>query len=103
MGAMRPGETPQQAQARAQRLRQHAARARGLAGSLGSALDTGVSKATADGVWYGPYAERVTGQLREKQRALEGLANGLRATATSWDQQAEQLETEAAAAPAGGN
>lgn len=28
---------------------------------------------------------------------------GGRATATSWDQQAEQLETEAAAAPAGGN
>ncbi|MGP3974079.1 hypothetical protein ACTWQF_08540 [Streptomyces sp. 8N114] len=103
MGTMRPGETPEQARARAGRLRQRAAQARGVAGSLGSTLDTGVARASADGVWSGPYAERVTGELRKRQRALEGLANGVRGTARRWDQEAELLDREAAAAPTGGN
>ncbi|MFI8848810.1 hypothetical protein [Streptomyces sp. 891-h] len=99
---MRSGETPEQARARAERLRQLATQARGMAGSLGSTLDSGVAKATADGVWLGPYAERVTGELRKRQHALEDLANGVRATARRWDQEAEQLDKEAAAAaPAG--
>ncbi|MBO8187522.1 hypothetical protein [Streptomyces spirodelae] len=103
MGAMKSGETPEQARARAERLRQHAAQARSVAGSLGSTLDTGVAKATADGVWLGPYAERVSGELRKQQLALEGLANGVRATAQRWDHEAELLDKEAAAVPTGGN
>ncbi|MEU2723664.1 hypothetical protein [Streptomyces smyrnaeus] len=103
MGAMRPGETPEQARARAGRLRQRAAQARSLAGSLGSTLDTGVAKATAEDVWLGPYAERVTGELRRRQHELEGLADGVRAAANRWDQEAELLDREAAAAPAGGD
>ncbi|WP_369206688.1 hypothetical protein [Streptomyces sp. PU-14G] len=102
MGAMRPGETPEQARARAQRLRDHADKARNLAGSLGSALDTGLSKASADGVWFGPYAERVTAALRDRRRSLDGMAQGLRATAQHWDHEADLLDQEAVAAGKGG-
>ncbi|MBO8196257.1 hypothetical protein ITI46_32140 [Streptomyces oryzae] len=102
MGAMRPGETPQQARARAGRLRQHAGQARTLAGSLASTLDSGVAKASADGVWQGPYAERVTGALRNYNSSLEGMANGLRSSAQRWEHEADLLEKEAAAAGTGG-
>ncbi|MGP3985942.1 hypothetical protein [Streptomyces sp. 3N207] len=99
---MRPGETPEQARARALRLRQHAAQARTLAGSLGSTLSSGVAKATADGVWSGPYAERITGALRNYQGSLESMANGLRTSAQTWENQADLLDQEAAAAGTGG-
>ncbi|MEU7314765.1 hypothetical protein [Streptomyces sp. NPDC007083] len=97
MPTMRPGETPEQARARAGRLRQHAAEARTLADSLGSTLATAVAKATADGVWRGPYAERVTGTLRSRLGSLEGMADGLRGSAQGWEHQAGLLEQEAAA------
>ncbi|GAA2635092.1 hypothetical protein GCM10009863_59340 [Streptomyces axinellae] len=99
---MRPGESPEQARARAQRLRDHAGRARTLAGSLGPALDTGVAKAAAGGAWSGPYAERVAGALRGYQSALGGMAQGLHGSAQSWEREADLLEQEAAAVPGGG-
>jgi hypothetical protein len=100
---MKSGETPEQARARAERLRQHAAQARSVASSLGSTLDTGVAKASADGVWLGPYAERVTGELRKQQHGLDGLANGVRESAQRWEREADLLEKEAAATPTGGD
>ncbi|NSC24694.1 hypothetical protein FM076_27475 [Streptomyces albus subsp. chlorinus] len=99
---MKPGETPEQAKARAQRLRDHAAQARSLAGSLGTALDSTVAKATAEGVWSGPYAERVTGALRGYKGSLEGMAQGLQTSARTWESEADLLDQEAAAAARSG-
>lgn len=99
---MRPGETPEQARARAGRLRTSADRARTLADALGTQVDTAVTRASAPGVWQGPFAERVAGELRGHQSTLVGMAQGLQASANRWAQEADALEQEAAAVPAGG-
>ena len=95
-----PGaESPESMKKRAAALREAAGRAKALAGPLGTHLDLPVSTATAQGVWYGPYATDSTRQLLEDQKATRGLAGDLVASAAAWLKEAERLESEAAAAP----
>ncbi|MFI0899990.1 hypothetical protein [Streptomyces sp. NPDC020983] len=88
---------------RATALREHARQARALAKSLGGCLDGAVSKAqprpgnalTGGAMWTGPYADRCTTTLAQRQSALRSMATSLTADAARWESAAADLEDRA--------
>ncbi|WP_335970294.1 MULTISPECIES: hypothetical protein [Streptomycetaceae] len=90
-------ETPAQKKARAAELRTCAQKARTMAGTLGTFLDTTVNQATANPpIWAGPYAETTTSTLAERRNRLRVMADDLIRDSVRWTSEASRLEDEAA-------
>ncbi|WP_031523952.1 hypothetical protein [Streptomyces sp. NRRL F-5123] len=95
---------------RATALRDHARQARTLAKSLSGYLDGAVSKAqprpgsalTGGAMWTGPYADRCTTTLAQRQKALHAMAASLTADAARWESAASDLEDRAKSKSAAG-
>ncbi|MFI0942568.1 hypothetical protein [Streptomyces sp. NPDC021020] len=100
---------------RATALRDHARQARALAKSLSGYLDGAVAKArprpgssvaggapAAGAMWTGPYADRSTTTLAQRQSSLHSMATSLTADAARWESAATDLEAQAKSKSAAG-
>jgi prophage DNA circulation protein len=97
---MRPDdevESPASMRRRAAALRDCAARAKRIAGSLGPYLDAAVATATAEKLWQGPFAQQSTARLQAERGKLRAMAQDLVASAHAWQAEAQRLEDDAAA------
>jgi hypothetical protein len=96
-------ETPEELRQRAEDLRECAREARRLAEPLAGFLDAEAERAQRSDptIWQGPYADRSTTTLVERQTSLHDLAWYLTHDAGRWDTEADALEDRAGHAAGG--